>query len=316
MLLRTAALWALLVCLLASCTSGSPEPKRPWMQVLDAEARIFMFHNFLTDAECDHIVSLARPHLERSGVVDSTTGGSQISDIRTSQGTFLDRGQDETISTIEERIARWTLLPAGNGEGLQVLHYEPGEKYDAHWDYFFDKVNGESNGGNRYATVLMYLNTVEEGGETVFPNIPAPGGDNGPGFSECARRHLAAKPVKGSAVLFHSIKPSGELERRSLHTACPVIRGEKFAAPKWLHVGHYAMGGEAPVPVQQHPQKVGGPLGCRDVDENCEQWAANGECENNKLFMIGSKAQPGTCVKACDACLEIFSAAEQTHSQA
>lgn len=77
--------------------------------------------NFLTDAECDHIVSLARPHLERSGVVDSTTGGSQISDIRTSQGTFLDRGQDETISTIEERIARWTLLPAGNGEGLQVL---------------------------------------------------------------------------------------------------------------------------------------------------------------------------------------------------
>jgi len=29
-----------------------------------------------------------------------------------------------------------------------------------------DKVNGESNGGNRYATVLMYLNDVEEGGET------------------------------------------------------------------------------------------------------------------------------------------------------
>lgn len=65
----------------------------------------------------------------------------------------------------------------------------------------------------------QYLNDVEEGGETVFPNIPAPGGDNGPEFSECARRHLAAKPKKGSAVLFHSVKPSGELERRSLHTA-------------------------------------------------------------------------------------------------
>lgn len=66
----------------------------------------------------------------------------------------------------------------------------------------------------------------------VFPNIPAPGGDNGPTFSDCARKHLAAKPRKGSAVLFHSIKPSGELERRSLHTACPVIRGEKWSAPK------------------------------------------------------------------------------------
>jgi prolyl 4-hydroxylase len=82
-----------------------------------------------------------------------------------------------------------------------------------------------------------YLNDVEEGGETVFPNVPAPNGDNGPEFSECARHHLAAKPRKGSAVLFHSIKPSGDLEKRSMHTACPVIKGEKWSAPKWIHVG-------------------------------------------------------------------------------
>ena len=70
---------------------------------------------------------------------------------------------------------------------------------------------GIANGGNRYATVLTYLADTEEGGETVFPNIPAPGGDNGPTFSECARYHLAAKPKKGTAVLFHSIKASGEV---------------------------------------------------------------------------------------------------------
>lgn len=33
-------------------------------------------------------------------------------------------------------------------------------------DYFFHK-EGVNNGGNRYATVLTYLNDVEEGGETV-----------------------------------------------------------------------------------------------------------------------------------------------------
>jgi hypothetical protein len=56
-----------------------------------------------------------------------------------------------------------------------------------------------ANGGNRYATVLMYLADTEEGGETVFPNIPAPGGVN-EGFSECAKYHLAAKPVKGTGA--------------------------------------------------------------------------------------------------------------------
>lgn len=37
----------------------------------------------------------------------------------------------------------------------------------------------------------------------------------------------------GDAVLFHSMKPNGELEERSLHAACPVIRGTKWSMPKW-----------------------------------------------------------------------------------
>lgn len=32
----------------------------------------------------------------------------------------MERGQDDVVAGIEERIARWTLLPVGNGEGLQV----------------------------------------------------------------------------------------------------------------------------------------------------------------------------------------------------
>ena len=62
-----------------------------------------------------------------------------------------------------------------------------------------------------------------------FPNIPAPNGSNGPEFSECARNVLAAKPKKGNAVLFHSIKPNGELERRSMHTAWCVPLGCRAA---------------------------------------------------------------------------------------
>jgi hypothetical protein len=43
-----------------------------------------------------------------------------------------------------------------NGEGLQVLHYEVGQKYEPHFDYFLDEFNTK-NGGQRMATILMYL---------------------------------------------------------------------------------------------------------------------------------------------------------------
>ena len=132
------------------------------MEVLDEDARIFMFHGFLSPEECDHIIALAEPKLQRSGVVADDEGHSAISDIRTSAGMFLERAQDAVVADIERRIARWTLLPANHGEGLQVLRYDASQKYDAHFDFFFDK-NSASNGGNRYATVLTYLSDVEEG---------------------------------------------------------------------------------------------------------------------------------------------------------
>ncbi|KAG2489490.1 hypothetical protein HYH03_011943 [Edaphochlamys debaryana] len=287
------------------------------MKVLDADARIFLYENFLTDEEADHIVKISTPRLERSGVV-ATDGASEESNIRTSFGVFLERGEDPIVKRIEARIAAWTLMPEGNGEGLQVLRYNHDQKYDAHWDYFFHK-DGITNGGNRYATVLTYLVDTEEGGETVFPNIPAPGGEN-VGFSECARYHLAAKPKKGTAILFHSIKPTGELEKKSLHTACPVIKGVKWSMAKWIHVGHYAMGNEAAETIEQHPQpKVRSqdlPPGCEDSDEMCENWAAAGECERNPTFMIGTRSRPGRCIASCKRCdLVSDTGAERTQDQ-
>lgn len=56
-----------------------------------------------------------------------------------------------------------------NGEAIQILRYQIGQKYEPHFDYFHDKAN-QVLGGNRVATVLMYLSDVKKGGETVFPN--------------------------------------------------------------------------------------------------------------------------------------------------
>ncbi|XP_022855457.1 probable prolyl 4-hydroxylase 3 isoform X1 [Olea europaea var. sylvestris] len=213
-----------------------------WTEMLSWEPRAFIYHNFLSKEECVHLIDLAKPHMAKSVVVDSKTGKSKDSRVRTSSGMFLRRGQDKIITDIEKRIADYTFIPAEHGEGLQVLHYEAGQKYEPHYDYFLDEFNTR-NGGQRIATILMYLSDVEEGGETVFPaakgNFSSVTGWNE--MSECAKRGLAVKPKMGDALLFWSMRPDATLDPSSLHGGCPVIRGNKWSSTKWMRVGEYSV---------------------------------------------------------------------------
>ncbi|KAL6507616.1 hypothetical protein OROGR_023811 [Orobanche gracilis] len=177
-------------------------------------------HNssFLSKEECEYLISIAGPKMEKSTVVDSETGKSKDSRVRTSSGTFLPRGRDKIVQRIENRIADFTFIPVEHGEGLQVLHYEVGQKYEPHYDYFQDEYNTQ-NGGQRIATVLMYLSDVEEGGETVFPaargNVSSVPWWNE--LSECGKGGLSVKPKMGDALLFWSMMPDATLDSSSLH---------------------------------------------------------------------------------------------------
>jgi len=199
-----------------------------------------MYHNFLSKEECEYLISLAKPHMKKSTVVDSATGGSKDSRVRTSSGTFLRRGQDKIVRTIEKRISDFTFIPVENGEGLQVLHYEVGQKYEPHFDYFHDDFNTK-NGGQRIATLLMYLSDVEEGGETVFPSAKVNSSSipNYNELSECAKRGISVKPKMGDALLFWSMRPDGTLDPTSLHGGCAVIKGDKWSSTKWIRVHEY-----------------------------------------------------------------------------
>ncbi|KAG6511510.1 probable prolyl 4-hydroxylase 3 [Zingiber officinale] len=211
-----------------------------WTEVISWEPRAFVYHNFLSKEECEYLIELAKPHMQKSTVVDSTTGKSKDSRVRTSTGTFLHRGQDNVIKAIEKRIADYSFIPVENGEGLQVLHYEVGQKYEPHFDYFFDEYNIK-NGGQRMATVLMYLSDVEEGGETIFPSVKV-NSSSLPWYnelSECGKQGLGLKPKMGDALLFWSMKPDATIDPLSLHGGCPVIKGNKWSSTKWMHVHEY-----------------------------------------------------------------------------
>jgi len=179
----------------------------PALRVLDG---------ILTEAECSELIELAQPRLQRALTVDSD-GRNQVDPRRTSEGMFFTLNELPLIGRIEQRLASLVGVPASHGEGLQILHYLPGQEYEPHFDWFDPELPGYAAitavGGQRIASVVMYLNTPAQGGGTAFPEI---------GLTVTARR--------GSAVYF--AYEGGD--QSSLHAGLPVLSGEKWIATKWL----------------------------------------------------------------------------------
>lgn len=252
--------------------------------------RAFLYKGFLSEVECDYVVKIARDKMARSTVADNDSGKSVLSEIRTSSGMFVDKYKDPVIKEIEERVARWTFLPVENQEAMQVLKYEHGQRYDAHFDDYHDKAN-QMPGGHRYATVLMYLSNVVRGGETVFPSAEDKETDKSDDtWSDCGRKGIAVKPTKGDALLFFSLQPDASPDFYSLHSGCPVLEGEKWSATKWIHTD----------PFDPPPRD---PSVCADEDPRCADWAAAGECTRNPHYMVeGPSGELGSCRKSCRAC--------------
>ncbi|GIP28611.1 2OG-Fe(II) oxygenase [Paenibacillus sp. J23TS9] len=178
--------------------------------VLNEEPLIMKFDHVLSDEECQALIESAASRLEKSKLANK-----EVSQIRTSEGMFFDKNESLFITIIEDRISSLMQVPIAHAEGLQVLHYEPGQEFKEHYDFFGP--NTPSSQNNRISTLIMYLNDVEEGGETRLPNLG-----------------ITVKPVKGSAVYFEYFYNNQTLNELTLHSGEPVIRGEKWVATQWM----------------------------------------------------------------------------------
>ncbi|KAJ3701240.1 hypothetical protein LUZ61_004945 [Rhynchospora tenuis] len=257
--------------------------------------RVSLYEGFLSDDECDHLISLAHSKVEIPLIIDNNISGTRRI-IPTGKKYLVNSKKDEILSKIEERISLWTMFPKEHGGGIQIWNYRVNDSYGPHYDFYEN--NEAELGGNRVATVLMYLSNATHGGETVFLKSQTKNSKlEGESLSKCASAGYAIKPVKGNAVMFFNLNLDSTPDNSSLHEGCKVLEGEKWSATMYFHKGpvhQRELAAALTLPVDQDE--------CTDEDDNCASWAELGECERNPVFMLGSSDYSGACRKSCKAC--------------
>ena len=177
-----------------------------------------IINNFLTSEECAQLITMSKSKLEPSKSLDKVTGEERVSEERKSNQMYFALLANPLIASIEKRISRLTNTPIENGENMQVVYYEPGGYFYSHFDDFdtYEGANPLDEGGHRILTFMIYLNDVNEGGETYFPKI-----------------NLSVQPQMGKAFWWHNLLPNGDRDIETQHMARPTST-DKWICTKWV----------------------------------------------------------------------------------
>jgi len=180
---------------------------------------IYTIPNFLSGDECGELIEQMVGKLRQSTVVTNTS----VEDVRTSStcDMFLD---NPIYKSVNDKIHSFMKLPHELGEIPQGQNYLVGQQFKEHGDYFDENYEpnkmGLSNLGQRTWTFMVYLNDVEEGGETYFTKID--------------RTFI---PNTGTAVVWSNILRNGKPNEYAKHCGLPVTSGEKNIITKWFREG-------------------------------------------------------------------------------
>ena len=104
---------------------------------------------------------------------------------------------------------------------MQIVRYQPGQFHSFHGDYIVE--DSQRRVGGRILTFFMYLNDVEEGGETEFSRLSPP---------------ILVAPKKGKALIWANVLDSDphKEDERVWHQGLTLDKGEKHAANLWIHM--------------------------------------------------------------------------------
>lgn len=187
----------------------------PWVVTLD---------NFLSDEECDRLIELG----EKNSDIMNDYEPEEL-DNRTSLNSWCKREcyTDPLMNGIIERMSEVTGIPQENSEYLQMLKYSAGREYEEYEEYELSEDSYDHMPGPTVITFLLFLNEVEEGGETHFDNLS--GNDN--------KLSLDIQPKKGTVLIWPSVENDPSfIEERTLHKFMPVTKGVKYGVKASFHL--------------------------------------------------------------------------------
>nr|XP_048695076.1 prolyl 4-hydroxylase subunit alpha-3 isoform X3 [Caretta caretta]XP_048695087.1 prolyl 4-hydroxylase subunit alpha-3 isoform X3 [Caretta caretta] len=214
-------------------------------ELLRLQPYVALYHDFVSDLEAEKIKGLAAPWLQRSVVAseekqqkaeyriskrtDSTWGSfcqlfwaTPLSLSAVHSSAWLKDTVDPVIVSLDQRIAALTGLNIRPpyAEYLQVVNYGIGGHYEPHFDHATSRKSPlyRMKSGNRLATVMIYLSSVEAGGSTAF-----------------IYANLSVPVVKNAALFWWNLHRNGAGNGDTLHAGCPVLAGDKWVANKWIH---------------------------------------------------------------------------------
>jgi hypothetical protein len=191
-------------------------------RLLRESPRLVTYPGFLAAAACAYLMQRAAPKLVPARVNDARGRGLKLDPMRTNTTavfTVLDR--DVVMQLVRLRIASAAGVPFDALEPVEVLHYNPGETYRPHVDFFHPSLPTFAEEmrikGQRVKTCLVYLNEGLEGGETEFSRIG-----------------VKFRGRAGEALIFDNVLPNGTGDMNTLHTGLPPTRGEKWLLSQWI----------------------------------------------------------------------------------
>lgn len=186
--------------------------------LLDDEIHLVFLEDFVGDRVCDHLVGLAHDLLFARS---ATTLGADPS--RTSNSAVIPTDNDPVTQELAQKVATITGRGVQCVEAFQVVRYESGEFFKPHRDPFpvdYMTRMGWSTTSQRRYTLFVYLNTVDNGGETDFPLLG-----------------LSFRPRKGCALFWENCSTPEKVHHKSLHQGLAPNGDLKFGLNVWVTFG-------------------------------------------------------------------------------